>query len=457
MPNQFDLVVIGDGAAGDSVVRPAAGAGKRVALVEKDKLGGECLNYGCVPSKALYKSAEVYHLMQRAGEFGVRAEGIELDFPAVMARAQHVIETIRGDNPWGGVRADGIAPFNAPARFTGPNELEVGGETITADQIVIATGTKVGIPPISGLADAAPLTNESIWNLHTLPASLVVVGAGPIGVELAQIFQRFGSRVTLLEMFSHILPTEDEEISNAIAKVLHGEGVRVHTDAFVQEVTRLDDGSRRVTFDLNGQPQSIAAEQVLVAAGRIPQTEALNLDAAGVETDRGWLSVDEHFRTSVPHIWGAGDVTGGMQFTHVASTKAEVVFRNAVHGECATMDYHGIPYGVFTDPEIGHVGITEQQARDQGLEYEVSRFNPTEIDRSIISRDEVGLVKLIATPGGEQILGAHIIAAHGADLINELALAMKTGLGVRQIADTVHAYPTLPESIRWASTSFLGE
>lgn len=454
---RFDLVVIGDGAAGDSVLRPAAGAGKRTALFEHDRLGGECLNYGCVPSKVLYQSAEVYHLMQRAGEFGVRAEGVEIDFPAVMARAQYVIETIRGDNPWGGVRADGITAFRSTARFLGPNTLEADGERVEADQIVIATGTKAGIPPVPGLAESQPLTNETIFKLSTLPNRLAVIGAGPIGAELAQIFARYGSKVTLIEMLPQIVPTEDEEIANVLQRVLHGDGVRVLTSARLEEVQRNEDGSRTLRLTHDGDPLTIDVDEVLVAAGRVPQTESLNLEAAGVKTERGWITVDDNFRTSTPHIWAAGDVTGGMQFTHVASHEGSLVFRNAVKGEAMGMDYSAIPYGIFTDPEIGHVGITEAQAMEQGIDYKVSRFSPPDIDRSIIAGNRDGLVKLIATPDGEQILGVHIIAARGADLINEMALAMRVGLSVRQIAETIHAYPTLPESLRWASTSFIGE
>lgn len=218
MANRFDLIVIRNGAADDSVMRPAAGSGKNVALVEKDRLGGECLNYGCVPSKALYKSAEVYSLMQRAGEFGVTATGVELDFPAVMAHAQHAIETIRGDGPWGGVRDDGIAGFHAPARFVGPHEVEVGGQVLEANQIVITTGTKAGLPPIPGLAEAEPLTNESVFRLQTMPASLAVIGAGAIGVELSQIFRRFGSRVILLESLPRCCPPKGKRYPTACSR-----------------------------------------------------------------------------------------------------------------------------------------------------------------------------------------------------------------------------------------------
>ena len=453
---RFDLVVIGDGAAGDSAVRPAAGAGKRVGLFEHDRLGGECLNYGCVPSKTLYQSAEVYQQMRRAGEFGVRASGVELDFPAVIARAQYVIETIRGDNPWGGVRADGITAFRSTATFLGPKQLQADGETVEADQIIIATGTKAGIPPVPSLAEAAPLTNESIFKLGTLPGRLAVIGAGPIGAEMAQIFQRFGSQVTLLEMLPQVVPTEDEEISNALERILLGEGVHVYTAARINEVRRNEDGSRTLQVTHGGHDLPITVDEVLVAAGRVPQTADLNLDAAGVETTRGWITVDDHFRTSQPHIWAAGDVTAGMQVTHVASAEGHAAFRNAVQGASEAVDLRAVPYAIFTDPEIGHVGLTEEQVREQGLEYAVSCFSPPDIDRSIIAGNRDGLVKLIATPGGDEILGAHIIAARGGDLINELALAMQQRLSVRQIAETIHAYPTLPESVRWASTSFVG-
>lgn len=454
---RFDLVVIGDGAAGDSAVRPAAGAGKRVALFEHDRLGGECLNYGCVPSKTLYQSAAVYQQMRRAGEFGVRATGVELDFPAVIARAQYVIETIRGDNPWGGVRADGITAFRSTAKFLGPHQLQADGETVEADQIIIATGTKAGIPPVPGLADAAPLTNESIFKLGTLPARLAVIGAGPIGAEMAQIFQRFGSQVTLLEMLPQVVPTEDVEISNALERILQGEGVQVYTSARIESVRRNEDGSRTLQVTHGGHDLPITVDEVLVAAGRVPQTERLNLEAAGVDTTRGWISVDDNLRSSQPHIWAAGDVTGGMQFTHMASAEGSVAFRNAVLGESGHVDPRAVPYAIFTAPEIGHVGLTEEQVREQGLDYEVSRFSPPDIDRSIIAGDHDGLVKLIASPGGEEILGAHIIAARGGDLINEIALAMNARLSVRQLAETIHAYPTLPESLRWAATSFLGD
>jgi pyruvate/2-oxoglutarate dehydrogenase complex dihydrolipoamide dehydrogenase (E3) component len=455
--DRFDFVVIGDGAAGDSIVRPAAGAGKRVALFEHDRLGGECLNYGCVPSKVLYQSAEVFHQMRNAGEFGVRASGVEIDFPAVIARAQAIIETIRGDNPWGGVRADGITAFRSTARFVGPHELDADGERVEFDQVAIATGTKAGIPPVPGLAEAVPLTNETIFKLSTLPPRLAVIGAGSIGAELAQIFARFGSQVTLLEMLPQVVPTEDEEIANVLQRVLHGDGVHVYTSAQIENVSRNEDGSRTLLVSHEGDPLRIDVDEVLVAAGRVPQTADLNLEAAGVESQRGWITVDKQFRTSAHHIWAAGDVTGGMQFTHVASEEGSATFRNAILGESREVDTTAVPYGIFTDPEIGHVGMTEREVLDADIDHQISRFSPPDIDRSIIANNRVGLIKLIATPGGEQILGAHIIAARGADLINEFALAMANGLSVAQIAHTIHAYPTLPESIRWASTSLIGE
>ena len=454
---RFDLVVIGDGAAGDSVLRPAAQAGKRVALFEHDRLGGECLNYGCVPSKTLYRSAEVFQLLHRAGEFGVRADGLELDFPTVLARARQVIDTISGADPWGGLRADGITAFRTSARFLGPHELEADGEPISADQIVIASGTKAGLPPIPGLAEVDPLTNESIFAISSLPPRLAVIGAGPIGAEMAQIFARFGAAVTLLEMLPQVMPTEDAEVADALERVFRDEGIRVLTDVRVERLARNDDGSRRLFYSREGQALSLDVDEVLVAAGRQPQTATLNLEAAGVETERGWVTVDPTFRTSAPHIWAAGDVTGRLQFTHVASAHGDAVFRNAIRGEARTVDERAIPYAIFTDPEIGHLGLTERQARERAIPYRVGRFHPQEIDRSIIAGHHSGLIKLIATPDGEQILGAHIIAAHAGDLINELALAMRYGLSVRQLADTVHAYPTFPESLRWVSTAFLGE
>ena len=239
--------------------------------------------------------------------------------------------------------------------------------------------------------------------------------------------------------------------------MLHGEGIGVFTTAQVTQVQRQEDGSQRIDFEQEGQKHTLQVSDILVAVGRAPQTADLNLEAAGVETTRGWLQVDDEFRTNVPHIWCAGDVSGGMQFTHVASANGDAVFRRTILGQHKTLDLRAVPYAVFSDPEVSHVGITEQQAIKQRIAYEVSRFDPAEIDRSIIARDETGLIKLIAKPGGEEILGTHILAAHGEDAIHEIALAMQTRLTVRQLAGTIHAYPTLPEPLRWVSTSFLGE
>lgn len=448
----FDLLVIGAGAAGSTAAGEARLRGARVALVERWKVGGTCLNAGCDPTKTLVRSAEVAHLARTAARYGIAVGRVRTDWPAVRRRVETVIDTIRGGDGDQNIRDAGIALFKGHARFRSPHEVEVGGETLRAERIVVATGARPVVPPIPGLRETGYLTNVEAVALATLPASLAIVGGGIVAVEFAQIFQRLGVAVTLLNRRERILPREDPELTAELEAVLEREGVRIEREAQVTAVERTGRG-KRLLAERRGEPVVCEAAEILLATGRAPVVEGLDLDAAGVAHGERGIAVDETLRTSVRHIWAAGDVVaGGHPFTHVADYQARIVVANALGGGRPTeVDYRGVPWAIFTDPELARVGLTEAEARRAGCDPKVATVRFRDLARGITSGETDGMVKLVAERVSGHLLGGTILGARGGELLGEVALAIRLRLPADAIANTLHAYPTLSEAVYWAA------
>jgi pyruvate/2-oxoglutarate dehydrogenase complex dihydrolipoamide dehydrogenase (E3) component len=449
---EYDLLVIGAGAAGSTAAGEAKGRGARVALVERWKVGGTCLNAGCDPTKTMVRSAEVLHLARQANRFGIEVEGARGDWPAVMARVAEVVDTIRGGDGDRNIRNAGIALYKSTARFRSAHEIEVAGEIIRADKVIVAAGAEIVVPPIAGLRETGYITNVEAVALPELPRSLAIIGGGVIAVEFAQIFARFGVEVTIFSGRERILAREDEELTDALQAVLEREGMRIETGVRVQRV-ELADGGKRVTGERNGETVACQAEEILLAAGRAPAVRGLNLETAGVAYDAKGIVVDDELRTSAPGIWAIGDVVaGGYPFTHVADHQARIAEYNAMSGKPALrVDERAVPWAIFTDPELARVGLTEQEARDAGHDVKCATVPLRDLARALTAGETDGLVKLVSDRLTGRLLGGHILAAHAGEMLGEVALTMRLHLPVSVICDTMHAYPTLSEGVFWAA------
>lgn len=451
MMKRRDLVIIGGGAGGLVVASVAAQLGLKVTLIEKaDKLGGDCLHYGCVPSKTLIHAARVASLMRRGPEFGLPACDPSVDLGSVADHVQAVIERIQQHDDPARFRGYGCEVLFGPATFIDPHAVQVNGQVIRGRRFVIATGSQPFIPPIEGLEATGYLTNEELFSLRDLPERLVVLGGGPVGLEMAQAFARLGSRVTVVERLPHLLPQEDPEVADVLQEQLESEGITVHTATSVERVSK-DTGATQLTCN-NGL--TLAADALLVAVGRRPVVEGLGLEAAGVAHDAKGIRVDRRQRTSQKNIYACGDVCGPYPLTHVAEYQAGIVISNAVFRIPKQTDYRVVPWVTFTDPELARVGLTEQQARAMGIEPVVLRFPFRDIDRALTDGQVGGLAKLVTHKG--RILGASILGTHAGELIHEVTLAMKTGVGIGAISATIHAYPTLAQIHRRAVNTWYG-
>lgn len=445
--SSYDLIVLGAGAAGSIVADEAVARGARVVMIEPWKVGGTCLNAGCDPTKTLVKTAQVLHDMRHADRFGLAPVSPEVSWPRVMARVNEVIETIRGGDGDRNIRDKGIDLIKAPARFLDADRVEAGGRVLAAERILIATGATTTVPPIAGLREAGYIDNVTALDLEELPPSLAIIGGGVIAAEFAQIFARFGVEVTVIGSRDELLPKEEPELSRAIADVLREEGVRLELGKKADAVT-LVDGRKRLT----GEGVDITVDEILLAAGRKPNIEALELDRAGVAHSERGVSVNAYLQTSVPQIWAVGDVTGIYPFTHVADYQARIVAHNLfTDGPYRKADYRVIPWATFTSPELARVGLTEAEARAAGYSVATAITPMRDLSRAIVANTREGLVKLVVDRESRQVLGGHVLADHGGELIAEIALAMRQNLPVDAIADTVHTYPTLSESVFWTA------
>jgi len=448
----YDLLVIGAGGAGSTAAGEAIGRGARVAMVERWKVGGTCLNVGCDPTKTLVRSAEVAHLARHSARFGITVPEVTPDWAAVNARVERVIDTIRGGDGDKNVRDSGVALYKGNARFVSPHAVEVNGEILRAEKIIVATGASTVVPPIAGLMETGFITNVEAVALPKLPRSLAIIGGGVVAVEFAQIFARFGVEVSILGSNPQLLPGEEEELSAALRAVLEREGIRVETGGRGSKIERRPDG-KRLTGERDGVAVEVVADEILLAAGRRPAVNGLGLDLARVAFDEKGIAVDAAMRTSQPHIWAIGDVVAhGYPFTHVADYQARIAEHNALGGAPERhADYAAVPWAVFTDPELARVGLTERQARDAGFDVKCATVHVRDLARAIAAGETDGLVKLVSDRASGRLLGGHILAARGGELLGEVALAVRLGLPAAALAETMHAYPTLSEAVFWAA------
>lgn len=450
----YNLVVIGGGTAGLVTAGGAAAVGAKVALVERYLLGGDCLNVGCVPSKLLIRSARVMGEARRAHEFGVSAD-VRVNFPAVMERLRRLRARISVHDSAASLTKQGVDVFLGAARFTGKDTLEAGGKTLSFKKAVIATGARAGEPPIEGLSEAGFLTNETVFNLTELPQRLAVIGGGPLGCELAQAFRRLGSKDVIVEALPQFLMNEDREAADILASVFQREGIQVKLNTSVQRVSR-DGGEETLYLKHNesGTEETLTVDQILVGVGRVPNTDGLNLEAAGVAYTKFGLMVNDRLQTTNPNIYGAGDVCMKYKFTHAADAAAKIVIQNALFFGRKTLSALTVPWCTYTDPEIAHVGMYEKDARERGIEIETLTKHMKDIDRAILDDEEEGFVKIHIRKGSDKIVGATIVARHAGEMINEITLAMAGGIGVKTIANVIHPYPTQADAIRKASGEY---
>jgi len=456
-PRRFEcnLVVIGAGSAGLVAAYIAAAVKAKVTLIEKGRMGGDCLNTGCVPSKALIRSARLLAHIRRAEEFGIAKATASMHFADVMQRVQRIIQAVAPHDSAERYQNLGVEVIQGTARIASPWTVEVAGpdvqRTITTRSIVIAAGAKPSVPPIPGIQSVSYLTSDFVWELRDLPRRLVVLGGGPVGSELTQGFARLGSQVTQVEMLPRLLSREDPEVSELVARRFQAEGIRVlagHTaKAFLVE-----DGDKVLVAEHAGGEVRIPFDAVLVAVGRSANLQGYGLEELGIPTARA-IETNEFLQTIFPNIYAAGDVAGPYQFTHTAAHQAWYAAVNALFSPYRRFraDYSVIPWATFVDPEVARVGLNELEARERGVPYEVSRYEMGELDRAIAEGETLGFVKVLTVPGKDKILGVTIVGEHAGELIAEYVLAMRHGIGLNQILGTIHVYPTMAEANKYAA------
>ena len=451
MSERFDLIVIGGGsAARDGAGQAARRHGARVALVERERWGGSCPNVACTPTKAYVVAAELVHDVNAlAPRIGVEAGPARAELGRVRAWKETIKRT---QEEWvEGLQAAGFATYTGEASLVDARTVRVGEQELESDRILIATGSRTAVPPIDGLAEVGWIDHVSALELTEVPGSLLVVGAGPVGLEFGQIFSRFGSKVTLVDALERISPNSDAEASTTLRAALEEEGISIATSAFVKSVRRSDEGEIVGTIaPRDGSAEyEVHAEQILLASGRVPNVEELNLEKVGVETTGAGIAVDEHMRTSVPGIWAAGDVNAVAQLTPVAQYQARIAVEDMFSANAAAADYSFLPMTVFTDPELGGVGLTEEQAREEGHDADAAR---TQFVRRFSYIDERhGLFKLVFDRGSRRVLGLHVVSRNAGDTIQGFALAMKLGATVEDLAGAHHVFPTFAEGVKGAA------
>lgn len=468
------MLVIGGGAAGLTVASGAAQLGAKVALVSKELLGGDCLFFGCVPSKTLIKSAKVAHTIEHADRFGLQASKAEYDFEHVKQRIDCVVEAAGIHDDPERFRKMGVDVIFGRAEFWDahsvcvrlteklkhlqqPEILTKGKEfLLSAKKIAIATGSRPFVPPVPGLAESGYLTNESIFSMRNFPKSLAIVGAGPIGCELAQAFARLGSKVTLLVRGKQILHKEDPDIAKCLAAVFAEEKIDIRYETELKKVENRDQG-KSLTLEQAGKSETIEVENILIATGRTPDLKNLKLESAGVRFDKHGITTDARLRTNQKHIFAIGDVNGKYQFTHTAGYEGGIVVSNAILHLPRSVDYKAIPWATFTDPEVASCGLNETEAQKLGIKYQLWQHKFERQDRALAESEASGFVKILTTGRRGKIIGGQIVGAHAGEIIHELILARNAGMTLASIASAVHIYPTLSEIIKTAAGKYFAE
>lgn len=454
-PKTFDynLLVIGAGAAGLVTSYIAAAVKAKVGLIEKHKMGGDCLNTGCVPSKALLRSAKIKHYTEKADRYGIKSGPSETQFEEVMQRVQQVIADIEPHDSIERYTDLGVECLTGEANIKSPFEVEFQGKVLTAKHIVIASGARPFMPPIPGLDTVNWYNSDTIWSIKEQPKRLLVLGGGPIGCELAQAFHRLGSQVIQVDRASRLMPREDEDVSEVIHQRWQEEGLELYLNSEAVAFNKEGD-NQTLTVRQNNEEHTIGFDAVLIAVGRKANTSGFGLESLGIELNpNGTIAVNEYLQTNYPNILACGDVAGPYQFTHTAAHQAWYAAVNALFGRFKkfSVDYSVIPWATFTDPEVARVGLSEQEANEKGIAYEVTKYGIDDLDRAIADSEAHGFVKVLTVPGKDKILGVTIVGYHAGELIAEYVTAMKYGLGLNKILGTIHIYPTMSEANKYAA------
>ena len=452
---RYHLLVIGAGPAGLVAAHGAAALGARVALIERHRLGGDCLNSGCVPSKTLIRTARLYAEMRNAANFGAQSPAdIQVDFPLAMERTRRIRARISRVDSATRLAAEGIDIFFGTARFTSGDSVDVDGTRLQFKKAMIATGSRSMLPAIPGLAEAGYLTNETVFDLTTLPASLLVIGGGPLGCELAQAFCRFGARTVIAHDVPLFLPKEERDAAQMVSDALARDGVEIHLNTRAVKV-KVEDGKKHIETINDGNVATIVVDQILTGIGRVPAVTGLGLEAADVAYDaEAGIQVDDFLRSSNPRIYAAGDVCLEHRYTDTADASARIVVRNALFLGRKRVSALTIPWCTYTDPEIAHVGIYVRQARERGIPVKTFTVPMHDVDRAITDGEEDGFVKIHVREGSDMILGATVVARHAGEMINGISLAMVAGIGLATVARVIHTYPTQAEAIRQAADAY---
>ncbi|MEO8190452.1 MAG: mercuric reductase [Acidobacteriota bacterium] len=446
----YNLVVIGAGTAGLVTAAGTAGLGGRVALVERGRMGGDCLNTGCVPSKALISSARLIDRIRRSSNLGLNPQAPLFDFERIVARMRECRARLSEQDSQARFEGLGVDVYRGEAKFLSPREVQVGDIRLRARNFLIAAGSRAAVPPIEGLESVRYYTNETVFDeLDTAPERLAILGGGPIGCELGQAFAHLGVRVTILQRSPQILEKEDADVAGLLRRCLESSGISVVAGIEVK-TARVEGKSVRLSYGGDGhEDRSGVFDAVLVATGRVPNTDSLGLEAAGVAFTRKGVTVNSHLQTSQPHIYAAGDIVGTFQFTHVADHHARIVVRNVLFPWLkARVEERVIPWCTFTSPEIARVGWNENQARAMGVAYDVFLQPFGEVDRAILESEEIGFAKVLTKKGSDRILGATVVCERAGDVLQEFVVAMKNGIGLKAIGNTIHPYPTVVEVAR---------
>ncbi len=446
--SRYNVVVIGAGTAGLVTAAGAAGLGAKVALIERHFMGGDCLNVGCVPSKAILRSARAVAATRNLDELGVRVPpGVFMDFPAMMERMRRLRADISPHDSARRFTELGVDVFFGTGKFTGRKTIEISGQTLSFSKAVIATGARASAPPIPGLDTVPYLTNETLFNLTELPKRFGIIGAGPIGCEMAQAFARFGSEVYLVDSKHGVLAREDRDAASVVEAALVHDGVKILCCGKDLKVRRESDGCH-LKVESHGRAYDVVVDQILVAAGRTPNIENLDLAAAGVAFDSKGIQVNDRLQTTNARIYACGDVCSRYQFTHAADFMARTVIQNALFMGTAKVSSLVIPWATYTSPELAHVGLYEEEAKAQGISVETYTQDLSKVDRSILDGEVEGFVRVHLRKGTDEIIGATIVAPHAGELIGELTLAIKAKVGLRTVGASIHPYPTVAEAIR---------
>lgn len=450
---RYNLVVIGAGTAGLVTAAGAAGLGAKVALIERSLMGGDCLNVGCVPSKAIITSGRVAAAVKSSSEFGVHGKIEKVDFEAVMERMRKLRSGISHHDSAKRFTELGIDVFLGQGTFLDDSTVQVGDQKLNFTKAVIATGARATPLPIPGLEDVGYLTNETIFSLTQQPKSLLILGGGPIGCEMAQTFARLGTKVTLIERAGHVLIREDEQAAKIVQDSLQRDGIEILTNHDVVEFRK--SGNQKTTIlKCNEGTKEVSSDEILVAIGRAPNIENLGLDNVGVKYSKTAVEVNDRLQTSNPKIYAAGDICSPFKFTHAADFMARIVIQNTLFWGRAKVSDLVIPWATYTSPELAHVGLTEAQAKQKNVDFDVYTQQLDGVDRAILESDDEGFVKVLTKKGSDQIIGATVVASNAGDMIGELTLAMKNKIGLKAIGSTIHPYPTQAEAIRKLGDQF---